>query len=108
MTFDPSKLKVGDEVAVDGGGAFSVSSISAVERITPSGQILLAAGTRFTPQGREIGSSGRYSRWLREPTDEVREEVRRADLVASLRSPLYRWEDLPTETLERIKAALEQ
>ena len=104
-TWSVRDLKPGDEVAVSGprGGYLQISQ---VQRVTPSGQIVLANGNRFNSRGWMLGASTWNQQYLEEATDAVRAKVARAKMVDRLRRKLDKWEQLPTETLERVEAAL--
>ncbi len=103
-TWSVRDLKPGDEVAVTGPRS-GYLQVSQVQRITPSGQIVLANGDRFNPGGRQFGRSDWSQQYLTEATDAVHAKVARAKMVDRLRRRLDKWEQLPTETLERIEAA---
>lgn len=109
MTFDPRTLKVGDEVAVKGSRPGSVPDFTTVARISPTGQIALANGERFTSDGRKIGGShGFYSMSLCEPTNKLKQVRERSRLISELSRSLGGWEKLPTSTLLRLKAVLSE
>lgn len=102
-----ASLKPGDEVAIDcskyGTDRYRLGK---VERVTPSGQIVLVGGERFDATGHRIGGNDPYHRpTLCATTDKVRDWLKRQELHR-LFSVLERCSDLPTATLEAIKAAL--
>jgi hypothetical protein len=59
--FDTTTLKAGDRVGFYGSHDFKMGTEN-VERVTPSGQVVLMDGKRFSKDGRLMGES--YS-WLR-------------------------------------------
>lgn len=102
-------LKPGDEVFYRywnyGWGPYS---LEAVEKVTPTGRIVLRNGLTFNPDGRER-TSNRHSHMLEQATPELREKVvhdqRKRLLVGNLAG--VTWSSLPLETLERITELVE-
>lgn len=92
-------LRVGDEVAW-----FNYNfghEIHKVERITPTGRIVVENIT-FDYTGEELGSSNNWykPRYLTEITDEIRNEIKRNELVKTIK--LVRWNEVDVLKLEKI------
>lgn len=99
-------LKPGDEVVVAGGRSYSIHT---VHRVTPSGRIIIAAGSgsaEYNPDGWLRGADRWDRSYLTAPTPEIREAVERRTLVERLR--VVRWDELDTASLRRVMVALEQ
>lgn len=101
--------KAGDEVYVCQGGGWSRHmELRTVERVTET-QVIVA-GTKYRRRdGRVVGDTRWSSRYLVEPTPELRadisEERRRQELLARIRD--VTWRDIETDVLARIIAVLE-
>lgn len=94
---DTSKLKPGDDVVVVTVSGGLPPRLGTVARVGTNGQVVLADGSCFVGE----------SKWLLcKATDEAREQVRRHVLIMKIHSSMWRWQDLPTPTLEAIAAVL--
>jgi hypothetical protein len=100
-------LKAGDEVAVM--LQHDPPVIRAVERVTPSGRILVRtfrALDTFNPDGRERSAGRSYYRKRIEPvTPELRDRAERA--VLTRRIDRVAWHLVPLATLRAVVAALD-
>lgn len=108
------QLKPGDKVGVVNPDRTRVS-IFQVQRITPSGQIVLMGGSRFIPKkwhNNPVRHGDSYRPDFICPIEEaeklqneIRQRNHRTTLVNYLRN--FRWQDLPTEKLEQIKTLID-
>jgi hypothetical protein len=99
------QFEVGQEVAIRSGYGYPRYQSGVVERVTPSGQVILVGGRRFRANGVEFTASS-YREKIEPMTPQIVERIRRGVLVDRLRS--VEWQDLPLETLEAVAAALGQ
>jgi len=92
------KLKVGDEVAII--SHFREYSINRIAKITPTGRITVG-NTTFDYNGSER-NTGTYSisDSLREVTQEIRDAIRKYQLIYKLKK--VNWNTIPLETLETL------
>lgn len=96
-------LKVGDEVVLRR-GYHDTGSIVPVERVTET-QIVINEHVRFRREdGRRVGGSHErfYTLSIEQPTDEAKARIRHKSLCAAM--DIVKWEALPLETLEAIRA----
>ncbi len=66
--FDVKGLKAGDRVGVTGPYPHQ-RQLTAVARVTPSGQIVTATAGKYRPDGTEMGTSYRIARRLADPSE---------------------------------------
>lgn len=91
-------LKYGDEVVVSSG--YQGKSLGRVSRTTDT-QIVLESGSRFRKKdGRPVGGDQWSILTLTQPTDALRAEILKNNLVEKLRHIL--WEKHGVETLSKI------
>ena len=111
MDIDTKTLKPGDRVAINASNyARSDYTVAKVERVTPSGQVVMVDGRRFDARGREIGSGLKYYDRARlcPLTEDVRAEIRREAAIARIWRRMEKWEQLPADALEAIEAVLDR
>lgn len=95
-----ANLKVGDEVVVDSSTSLCGGlSIVKVERLTKT-LISVSDGRRYR-RSDGIAPGDGYSRsHIEEPTDEIREKIRRQKSATWLSR--VKWDQLPTQTLSQV------
>lgn len=80
-------LKKGDKVIEQGTGIGSIDYIREVERVTPSGRIILTTGTTFNPDGRLRGGKSAWgTNRLEQATDKALARVKRDNLLRSTKN----------------------
>lgn len=98
-------LKAGDEVAIKNGDYYGGTSIQRVDRLTPSGRIVISKRT-FEAAGYERG--GHSFSWgrakLLEPTQEVRDKIDAERLAEEFRAK--NWREVPVAKLREVAAML--
>jgi hypothetical protein len=103
-------VKAGDEVAIETGYGYRAYEPATVERVTPTGRIVVrqkgyTSTQTFDANGRIIGG-GRYERRaLVVMTDLIREVIERRRIEMMLGS--VKWGTQPIEKLRQIAAILE-
>lgn len=100
------KLKVGDELAFREWNGYAIYTI---DKITPSG-LIKCAHYELAPDLRIRGRRGGFGQPFRAElvTDEIRNEVFRRRLLDRITAwTPTQWNELPTETLEKIVALME-
>lgn len=103
-----TEYKPGDKVAIDKGGSYQGYQVGTVERITPSGQIVVNLGgmssARFDKDGREIGNRGTW-RWRIVPlTAEIQDKIDSQRIASKL--SIVNWSKMPVEKLRIIERLL--
>lgn len=99
------EYRVGDEAIMEAAGLYKPVRIV---RITPTGRVVVRAGTAewtFAKDGFELGAKGRPA-FLRPMTDEAREDIERRELALALNG--IKWSTQPIEKLRQVLAILEQ
>lgn len=98
-------LKSGDRVAFPGRGWEKDYKLDTVKHRTPTGQIVLAGGRRFRPDGSEITSSTWDKTSLFPVTDDLlaRMDARRRRRVVVGTN----WEEMPQEVIDAVYPILE-
>lgn len=98
-----AQLKEGDTVAVRDGYVYCDFTLRQVERLTPTQVVVKDDYYKYRKRdGTGIGTDRRC---LVEPTQEIRDGCRAAELARSLSKEL--WFDLPPSVLEQVNAVLE-
>ncbi len=98
-------LRVGDTVAVHGGGSSTRIWFSTVDRITPTGRIRVG-DTTYRPNGWEIGGDSWAQLHITRVTPEITEKVRRQRLLVACGA--IRFDSLTTDALVRIAATAKE
>lgn len=109
------QLKPGDEVGVVNHYRNRVT-ISKVQRVTPTGQIVLVGGSRFIRRRyREspVRHGDTYKPDFLCPIEEAQRLIDQMQTINRYRSLVnhlrdYRWQDLSADKLERIKALVDE
>lgn len=101
--------KPGDKVAIDKGGSYQGYQVGTVERITPSGQIVVNLGgmssARFDKDGREVGSRGTW-RWRIVPlTAEIQDKIDTQRIASKL--GILNWSKVSVDKLRAIESILD-
>jgi anaerobic selenocysteine-containing dehydrogenase len=99
-------IKAGDEVVVS--NDYGRMTIVKVAKVTRSGQIVLADGSRYRDNGIETGSDNWRKNTLSPLTPELREEIERKALRQANMRVLrdIKWENVDDEKLAQIIAIL--
>jgi hypothetical protein len=103
-----TNLKPGEEVVISSNRRLW---FGVVERRTPSGRIIVQSNshgmTEFNPDGYERGRRDSiYQAHLTEPTQAIRDQIERSDLVG--RMSIVRWDKVSLDKLRRIAAVLDE
>jgi hypothetical protein len=113
-----STLKAGDKVFISGryGGYGSDIQTAVVSHVSPTGRIITTSKRVFDRDGHERGRTS--SSWggrarIVEPTDEIRETVRRAELIDRIESRhdklrRAKWEGVKTSVLASLADLLDE
>lgn len=96
-------VKPGDEIYIPDCSMYGPGRIATVDRLTPSGRIIVG-GQTFDPDGTERGQAGWRPVRICLPTDELREKIRRHDLLNKLKGVV--WDIQPLAVLEQVWALI--
>ena len=94
---DLTDVKVGDKLFVQGG--YNEPRIEIVERITPSGRVIVTHYGEFNSNGRKRGESGWHSTSARPATEDDIARIYRHRLVRKL-TDFRQWEKLSAHDLK--------
>lgn len=98
------ELKIGDEVAINCGNyGYSDYKISTIEKITPTGRIVVGKST-FDHTGYTIGGYGGRDN-LEQITDDIINFIKRKSLYNKLKN--VQWNKLTLEKMESVAKILE-
>lgn len=105
--WDAKNLKVGDTVAIRSGSVYNSVQASKVIRISPTGQITLKNGLRFTKDGRLMGTSSLWGSCLEQFTDKVAVEIEKACLMRQVEILSGNYRTFSNKDLKRLILFLE-
>lgn len=99
-------LKAGDEVAIEHGYSNISYRIVKIEKVTPSGQIVVQSGLRFSSDGVELGANKFRRDRLYPITDKIRASIQRDSDISYIQR--VHWKTVNNDQLTRIVAILKE